>query len=246
MVIEEILVTAQKRSQSIYVDGVYRARQSSASNDLVDLERVEVLKSTQGTLFGKNTASETVQFLTVAPQMDELSGFVELSGGNIGYGNFNGAINIPLVEGRVAARLSGAVTQRDGYVDNLTTGEELNERDRYSLRGQLLIEPSDALYIRLIADYIAGAYCFDQELENDAILQLGADANLLLVGGATTGDLLGGMAGCAFFGISDICDDPAFPEGGQGIWKKTKIWMYSSSRASSPQSGLPLRRSRLL
>lgn len=140
-------------SVGVYVDGVYRARQSSAINDLVDLERVEVLKGPQGTLFGKNTASGAVQFLTVAPQMDEFGGFVEINAGNLNYKNLNGAINIPMVAERVAARLSGSITQRDGFVDNLVTGEDLNDKDRISLRGQLLFEPSKDVSIRLIADY---------------------------------------------------------------------------------------------
>ena len=72
---------ALESSVGIYVDGVYRARQSSGISDLIDVERVEVLKGPQGTLFGKNTASGAVQFLTVAPQLDEWSGYAELSGG---------------------------------------------------------------------------------------------------------------------------------------------------------------------
>ncbi len=140
-------------SVGVYVDGVYRARQSSAINDLIDVERVEVLKGPQGTLFGKNTASGAVQFLTVAPQIDEVGGYLEVNGGSESYGNLNGAINIPLVDGVAAARLSGGFTQRDGYVDNIATGEELNDRDRYSLRGQLLFLPTDTVEVRVIADY---------------------------------------------------------------------------------------------
>ncbi len=140
-------------SVGVYVDGVYRARQSSAINDLIDIERVEVLKGPQGTLFGKNTASGAVQFLTVAPQLDEVGGYVEVNGGNESYGNLNGAINVPFWDGKAAARLSAGYTERDGYVDNITTGEELNDRDRYSLRGQLLVVPTDDLSIRIIADY---------------------------------------------------------------------------------------------
>jgi outer membrane receptor protein involved in Fe transport len=139
-------------SVGVYVDGVYRSRQSSAINDLIDVERVEALKGPQGTLFGKNTASGAVQFLTVAPDVNEMSGYIEANGGNEGYGNLNGAINVPLADGTAAFRLSGGVTQRDGYVENQTTGEDLNERDRYSLRGQLLFLPTDSVSVRIIAD----------------------------------------------------------------------------------------------
>lgn len=140
-------------SVGLYVDGVYRSRQTSAIGDLVDVERVEVLKGPQGTLFGKNTASGAIQFLTRKPDLDEVGGFLELQGGNYSYGNFKGAVNIPLQEGVSAIRISGSATQRDGYVDNLTTGAELNDRDRYNVRAQLLTTNGDDLSLRIIADY---------------------------------------------------------------------------------------------
>ncbi len=140
-------------SVGIYVDGVYRSRQSSSIGDLVDLERVEVLKGPQGTLFGKNTASGAIQFLTRKPDLEAVGGFLELQAGNESYGSFKGAVNIPLVTGRSAIRLSGSSSQRDGYIDNITTGTDTNDRDRYSIRGQLLMTNGDNLTLRLIADY---------------------------------------------------------------------------------------------
>lgn len=144
---------ALESSVGIYVDGVYRSRQSSGLSDLIDIERVEVLKGPQGTLFGKNTVAGAVQFLTVAPVLDEWGGYAELRAGSDSLAKFSGAINIPLVDGRAAARISVGTTQRDGYVDNIVTGTELNERDRYTVRGQLLFNISDSLTARLIADY---------------------------------------------------------------------------------------------
>lgn len=140
-------------SVGLYVDGVYRSRQTSAIGDLVDVERVEVLKGPQGTLFGKNTASGAIQFLTRKPELDSVGGFLEVQAGNESYANFKGAINIPVVEGSSAIRISGSATQRDGYVDNITTGSDVNDRDRYSLRAQFLATNSDDLTIRVIADY---------------------------------------------------------------------------------------------
>lgn len=144
---------ALESSVGIYVDGVYRSRQASGLSDLIDVERVEVLKGPQGTLFGKNTVAGAVQFLTVAPVLDEWGGYAELRAGSDSLAKFSGAINIPLAEGRAAARISVGSTQRDGYVDNVVTGTELNERDRYTVRGQLLFNINDSLSARLIADY---------------------------------------------------------------------------------------------
>jgi iron complex outermembrane recepter protein len=139
-------------SVGIYVDGVYRSRQSSAIGDLIDVERLEVLKGPQGTLFGRNTASGAVQFLTAAPSMDSFDGFVEVQGGSEGYRHIKGVLNIPASD-TVAFRLSGGTTARDGYVKNITSGADLNERDRFSLRAQMLVDVRDNISVRVIADH---------------------------------------------------------------------------------------------
>ncbi len=144
---------ALESSVGLYVDGVYRSRQSSALNNLVDIQRVEVLKGPQGTLFGKNTTSGAIQYITVAPDLNDYGGYSEVSAGNLAYLNANGAINIPVVEGKAAARISGGISTRDGYVRNIVTGEDQNDLNRFALRGQFLLAPSEALSVRIIADY---------------------------------------------------------------------------------------------
>ena len=139
-------------SVGIYIDGVYRSRQSSSIADLLDIERVEVLKGPQGTLFGKNTASGAVQFLSVKPDLERLSGFLEAQGGSENFVSLTGAINAPVTKGTSAIRFSAGTSQRDGFVQNLTTGSDLNNLDRYSLRAQFLHE-NDAFSARLIGDY---------------------------------------------------------------------------------------------
>ena len=143
---------SMESSVGIYVDGVYRARQSSSIGDLVDIERVEVLKGPQGTLFGKNTASGALQILTVAPDLNARDGFFEIQGGSESYRSFKGAISVPLVEGTSAIRISGSRAKRDGYTENLTTGTDLNDRDRYSLRGQIAFDNGEGFTARIIAD----------------------------------------------------------------------------------------------
>lgn len=140
-------------SVGIYIDGVYRSRQSSGIGDIVDLDRVEVLKGPQGTLFGKNTASGAVQFLTVKPNLEAVDGFFEVQAGSENMRNLKGAVNIPLVAGTSAIRLSGGSTKRDGYIDNLTTGSKLNDRDRYNVRAQFLYDNNENFNARIIADY---------------------------------------------------------------------------------------------
>ena len=83
-------------SVGLYVDGVYRSRQSSMINELVDVEAVEVLRGPQGTLFGKNTAAGAIQVRTVAPSTDSTDAFIEATAGDYNLQRITGAANIPL------------------------------------------------------------------------------------------------------------------------------------------------------
>ncbi|MFC3051503.1 TonB-dependent receptor [Kordiimonas pumila] len=135
----------------VFVDGVYRSRNGASVNDFLGIERIEVLRGPQSTLFGKNTTAGVVNIITKAPTYDT---GVE---GELTYGNYDafvakGAINLPITEDKLAVRLDMNWNQRDGVIDNYD-GRELNERDRYGMRGQVLYEPSENTRVRLIADY---------------------------------------------------------------------------------------------
>ena len=140
-------------SVGLYVDGVYRARQSSMINELADVERVEVLRGPQGTLFGRNTSTGAVLLNTVAPQHDA-GGYFELMYGNYDLFSANGAFGGPLVEDVLAVRVTGFTSSRDGFVDVVGEGDNLiNDRNRQGARAQLLYTPTDALSLRVILDY---------------------------------------------------------------------------------------------
>jgi len=136
-------------SVGVFIDGVYRSRTASALNDLPNLERIEVLRGPQSTLFGKNASAGVISVITAKPSLDETTGSAALT-----YGNYNEVIakadvNGPLSD-TVGFSLSGHYTDRDGYYDNLAGGAALGELNRYGVRGQLLFVPSDALEIRVI------------------------------------------------------------------------------------------------
>jgi outer membrane receptor protein involved in Fe transport len=140
-------------SVGLYVDGVYRSRQSSIINELVDVEAVEVLRGPQGTLFGKNTAAGAIQIRTVAPSTDGANGLLELTAGDYGLMKFSGATNIVLSDA-LALRGTAFLSQRDGYVSDDNFGSDLlNDRDRFGFRLQLGYEPSSDFNVRVIADY---------------------------------------------------------------------------------------------
>ncbi len=147
-------------SVGVFIDGVFRSRSAGQIGDLANVARVEVLRGPQSTLFGKNASAGVISVVTREPQYE--------FGGNISatYGNFNqvvikGDVTGPIGE-NVAFSVDGSYNRRDGFFDIVNLGEEINNRDRYSIRGQLLAEPSDSLKFRLIGDFsrIDESCCF--------------------------------------------------------------------------------------
>jgi iron complex outermembrane receptor protein len=141
-------------SVGLYVDGVYRARQNSMINNLVDVEAVEVLRGPQGTLFGKNTPSGAILVRTVAPSHQGANNFVEATIGNYGLVNYSAGASISAIENILAFRVTAFGSQRDGIVSEVNSGDDvLNDRDRWGLRLQALYTPNDDISVRIIADY---------------------------------------------------------------------------------------------
>ena len=136
----------------VFVDGVYLSRPGVALGDLMDLEQIEVLRGPQGTLFGRNTSAGALNIKTKAPDLEEFGGFANLTLGNYDLANLQAGINIPLIEDTLAIRLSGATRKRDGFVEGLN-GAESHNRDRYTLRGQALLDMGNMGTVRAILDY---------------------------------------------------------------------------------------------
>lgn len=138
-------------SVATYIDGVYRSRTGVALTELGPLDRIEVLRGPQGTLFGRNASAGVISVITAKPQFTPfVSGAASI--GNYDYRRLEGSLNGPLGE-TVAARLDGVWVKRDGFLKDVISGRRVNDRDRYLLRGQILYQPSDDLSVRLIADY---------------------------------------------------------------------------------------------
>ncbi|WP_411816315.1 TonB-dependent receptor [Hyphococcus sp. DH-69] len=138
-------------SVGVFIDGVYRSRSAAAILDLPVMERVEVLRGPQSTLFGKNVSAGAISITTKSPEF-EWGGSVEASYGNYDQVLFKGSLTGPLTD-TLAFRVSGSTNNREGYYTNIVDGTDQNERNRWAVRGQLLWEPTENMSFRVIGDY---------------------------------------------------------------------------------------------
>ena len=139
----------------VFLDGIYLSRPGIALADLLDVEQIEVLRGPQGTLFGRNTSAGALSIQTKKPDLGGFSGFGNVTIGNYNLRNVQGGLNIPIVEDKFGIRVSGAFRERDGFLTNFN-GDDINNRDRITLRGQALYDGGENGEIRLILDYADG------------------------------------------------------------------------------------------
>jgi iron complex outermembrane receptor protein len=133
-----------------YVDGVYYARPAATALDFIDIDRIEVLRGPQGTLFGKNTTAGAFN-ITSRPASFDPGGSVELSYGNYGFVQAKGSLTGPISK-KLAARISFTGTQRNGLFFNEHTQLPINDINNIGVRGQFLYTPSSKVNITVIGD----------------------------------------------------------------------------------------------
>jgi outer membrane receptor protein involved in Fe transport len=138
-------------SVPVFIDGVYRSRSGIGLNELGEIDRVEVQRGPQGTLGGRNSSAGLISIYSKKPS------FTFGVNGELTYGNYDFMRAATSVTGpisdQVAFRVDGVNVKRDGFYRDDQNGRDVNNRNRYFLRGQLLFQPTDALTVRLIADY---------------------------------------------------------------------------------------------
>ena len=136
----------------IYVDQVYYSRIASATFDFTDTDRIEILRGPQGTLYGKNTTAGAINVYTRAPSFTP-EARIELTAGNLEFFQGKASASGPLIDDKLALRLSTSVTTRRGTIYNTRRREWQNSQDNASFRGQLLWTPSAAFDLTVAADY---------------------------------------------------------------------------------------------
>jgi len=148
----DVLTPGADSSVAVHQDGVYISRPAAALTSLFDIERIEVARGPQGTLYGRNATGGAVNIISRAPT-ENLSGYL-----TAGYGNFNaysveGAIGGTLVPGLLTARIAGKVEGRDGYGKNLFNGRDVDDLRSRAVRASFRLTPADNFTADLILDY---------------------------------------------------------------------------------------------
>jgi iron complex outermembrane receptor protein len=137
---------------AIHINGTPLLATRLFETEYFDLERVEVLRGPQGTLFGRNATSGVINFITAKPQLNGIHAAAEAE-----YGNFNsikakGMVNLPIGD-TLGLRVAGFYLNRDGYTLNTYDGKKIDDRDMYAVRGSLRWEPTSSTTIDLMAYY---------------------------------------------------------------------------------------------
>ncbi|MEO1657819.1 MAG: TonB-dependent receptor [Pseudomonadota bacterium] len=165
-------------SVSVVVDDVVMARQGMGFQDLIDIERVEVLRGPQSTLFGKNASAGVISVTTQEPS-EEFTANLDATYAELNEVAVRGSVSGPISD-TVGVRLTGYVRQRDGHIENVADNRDFNGFENWGLRGKLLFRPTDQLDVTLIADY--------RETEQDCCIYTVRDTSQA-VGAAANGNL---------------------------------------------------------
>ncbi|WP_236626798.1 TonB-dependent receptor [Sphingomonas sp. MM-1] len=137
---------------AVYMDGVYVARSQGQALEVAELERVEVLRGPQGTLYGRNATGGAINFITRKPDLGSFGFKGQVTLGNYDNRRFKGSVNVPIGD-RLAARLSYANIQQDGFIRNPGTGvKRWGDKDRWAMRADVLWEATDAISLRYSYD----------------------------------------------------------------------------------------------
>ena len=144
---------AVEPSVGLVVDGVVMGRTAQGLSAFLDVDRVEILRGPQGTLFGKNSSAGVINIVTADPNLKRLTGDVEVGTSSYDERHVEGAVSVPMSEGVAATRVAFSKGRMDGYVDNILDGRKFGGYDQSAIRVKTLLQPTASRKILLSADY---------------------------------------------------------------------------------------------
>ena len=139
-------------SVAYHMDGIFIASPFSLQTDFLDVERIEVLRGPQGTLFGQNSTGGAINVISKKPSTDSLSSKVQVTAGDYGLMKVSSSTNFPISD-TLATRFSFSSVERDGFSENIQLGQELDDANSISLRSDWIMELSDTSSLRFFAQY---------------------------------------------------------------------------------------------
>ena len=152
---------------AVHQDDVFLANPPLAEANFYDLERIEVLRGPQSTLFGRGATGGTVNIITAKPDLEQFMGNGEFTYGNFNQIELKGMLNVPLIEDKLAVRVAGDWQKHDGFVRNIATNDQINSENTYSFRGSIRFQPWTHTTIDLI-----GSYSHEADSKMRAVKQL--------------------------------------------------------------------------
>ena len=139
-------------SVAFHMDGIFIASPFSLQTDFIDVERIEVLRGPQGTLFGQNSTGGAINVISKKPSTEGYSNSSDITLGSYAQTKFRSSSNIPLSD-KLATRFSFSTNKRDGFSENTVTGQELDDANSLSIRSDWLYELSDVSTLRVFGQY---------------------------------------------------------------------------------------------
>ena len=139
-------------SVAFHMDGIFIASPFSLQTDFIDVERIEVLRGPQGTLFGQNSTGGAINVISKKPSTGGYSNSSDITLGSYAQTKFRSSSNIPLSD-KLATRFSFSTNKRDGFSENTVTGQELDDANSLSIRSDWLYELSDVSTLRVFGQY---------------------------------------------------------------------------------------------
>ena len=192
-----------------YVDGVYMSRSAGGVLDVLDIERIEVLRGPQGTLFGRNTIGGAINITSRKPA-EELQGAVEVTVGDFSRLDVRASIDVPFNE-KFRSNFAISSKNRDGYVDRVLVGDELGDEDKLAFRANFVYEMSDKLDFQLSYDHTD----IDEASAASQVVGFTPGAGTVGYGLAAFGSIPAGLADLAQY-ITGPGDDRSFGTGVSG------------------------------